>query len=41
MPFLMVGLSLAHLSFLHTAGSSNPTGIDSRLEVIRFYPYFF
>jgi ubiquinol-cytochrome c reductase cytochrome b subunit len=29
-----------HISLLHEAGSSNPTGVPSMLEVIPFTPYF-
>lgn len=40
LPFLIVGLVIAHLSVLHTNGSTNPLGISSSLDKISFYPYF-
>lgn len=39
-PFLMVGLTLLHLSFLHIDGSTNPLGLDDAHDFIPFYPYF-
>jgi len=41
MPFLIAGLSIAHLSLLHTAGSNNPLGINTNVDSISFYPYFY
>jgi len=41
MPFVIAGLSLAHLSLLHTGGSNNPLGINTNVETIPFYPYFY
>jgi len=41
MPFLIAGLTLIHLSFLHTEGSNNPLGINFNIETISFYPYFY
>jgi ubiquinol-cytochrome c reductase cytochrome b subunit len=41
MPFLIAGLVLVHLSLLHTVGSNNPLGINTNIEVISFYPYFY
>ena len=40
-PFLIVGLVLVHLSLLHTAGSNNPLGVNSSIDSIVFYPYFY
>jgi quinol-cytochrome oxidoreductase complex cytochrome b subunit len=39
-PFLMVGLTLLHLSLLHIDGSTNPLGLDDGHDFIPFYPYF-
>jgi len=41
MPFLIAGLTIAHLSLLHTAGSNNPLGINTNVDCIPFYPYFY
>jgi len=41
MPFVIVGLVIVHLALLHKVGSSNPLGINTNVETISFYPYFF
>jgi ubiquinol-cytochrome c reductase cytochrome b subunit len=41
MPFLIAGVTLAHLSLLHGAGSNNPLGINTNVDTIPFYPYFY
>ncbi len=41
MPFLIVGFVLIHLSLLHKDGSNNPLGINSNVDTIPFYPYFY
>lgn len=41
LPFLIVGLTVIHLSLLHKDGSNNPLGIDSNEETVPFYPYFY
>ena len=41
MPFVIVGLTIVHLSLLHTVGSNNPLGINTNLDSIPFYPYFY
>ena len=41
MPFLIAGLTLLHLSLLHKDGSNNPLGINTNIETISFYPYFY
>jgi len=43
LPFLIVGLVLAHLALLHEGGigSTNPLGTDSTPYRIPFYPYFY
>jgi ubiquinol-cytochrome c reductase cytochrome b subunit len=41
MPFVIVGLVASHLALLHAEGSNNPLGINSNVELIPFYPYFY
>ena len=41
MPFVIAGLTLVHLSLLHTSGSNNPLGINVNVDSITFYPYFY
>ena len=41
LPFALAGLSIVHLALLHKDGSSNPLGVDSHVDKISFYPYFF
>ena len=41
LPFVLVGLTMVHLALLHKDGSSNPLGVDSGIDRIPFYPYFF
>jgi len=41
MPFVIAGLTVIHLSLLHTVGSNNPLGINTNVESIPFYPYFY
>nr|BAX90091.1 cytochrome b [Peltocephalus dumerilianus] len=40
MPFLISGLTLIHLTFLHDTGSNNPTGLNSNTDKVPFHPYF-
>ena len=40
-PFIILGLTVIHLSLLHAEGSNNPIGLDSNPETIPFYPYFY
>jgi len=40
-PFLIVGVTLIHLSLLHKDGSNNPLGINTNIDTIPFYPYFY
>jgi len=39
-PFLIAALSLIHILYLHQEGSSNPLGINSSNDTIKFHPYF-
>jgi ubiquinol-cytochrome c reductase cytochrome b subunit len=41
MPFAIVGLTIVHLSLLHKEGSNNPLGINTNIDTIPFYPYFY
>nr|BAM14855.1 cytochrome b [Caudacaecilia sp. KUHE 17334]BAM14876.1 cytochrome b [Ichthyophiidae sp. KUHE 39230]BAM14877.1 cytochrome b [Ichthyophiidae sp. KUHE 39231]BAM14906.1 cytochrome b [Ichthyophiidae sp. BORN12820]BAM14909.1 cytochrome b [Caudacaecilia cf. asplenia BORN 23435] len=40
LPFLIIGMSILHLIFLHETGSNNPTGLESNTDKIPFHPYF-
>nr|YP_009992010.1 cytochrome b [Nothoprocta perdicaria]QNN84910.1 cytochrome b [Nothoprocta perdicaria] len=40
LPFLIAGISIVHLTFLHETGSNNPLGIVSHCDKIPFHPYF-
>nr|AAC35383.1 cytochrome b [Priotelus temnurus] len=40
LPFMIAGLTLIHLTFLHESGSNNPLGITSNSDKIPFHPYF-
>nr|ADC97445.1 cytochrome b [Empidonax traillii] len=40
LPFMITGLTLIHLTFLHETGSNNPLGISSDCDKIPFHPYF-
>nr|YP_009433398.1 cytochrome b [Tringa semipalmata]ATD85202.1 cytochrome b [Tringa semipalmata] len=40
LPFIIAGLTLIHLTFLHETGSNNPLGIVSNCDKIPFHPYF-
>jgi ubiquinol-cytochrome c reductase cytochrome b subunit len=41
LPFIIAGLTIIHLSLLHKNGSNNPLGINTNVETISFYPYFY
>nr|ACO87566.1 cytochrome b [Eremias persica] len=40
LPFVILGLSMIHLLFLHETGSNNPTGLNSNSDKIPFHPYY-
>uniref|UniRef100_A0AAU7E3A2 Cytochrome b n=1 Tax=Kinosternon leucostomum postinguinale TaxID=3035465 RepID=A0AAU7E3A2_9SAUR len=40
LPFMVAGLAMTHLLFLHETGSNNPTGLNSNIDKIPFHPYF-
>lgn len=39
-PFLVAGLTMIHLLFLHQRGSNNPLGINANVDKLPFHPYF-
>jgi quinol-cytochrome oxidoreductase complex cytochrome b subunit len=41
LPFIIAGITIIHLALLHKDGSNNPIGVDSGVDKISFYPYFF
>jgi ubiquinol-cytochrome c reductase cytochrome b subunit len=41
MPFIIAGLVIIHLSLLHNDGSNNPLGLNTNVETVSFYPYFY
>nr|QBP33677.1 cytochrome b [Sarothrura rufa] len=40
LPFVIAGITLIHLTFLHETGSNNPLGISSNCDKIPFHPYY-
>nr|YP_008757870.1 cytochrome b [Sepiella inermis]AGS18377.1 cytochrome b [Sepiella inermis] len=40
LPFLLLGLFVLHLLFLHQTGSNNPLGVNSNLNKIPFHQYY-
>jgi ubiquinol-cytochrome c reductase cytochrome b subunit len=40
-PFLIAGMSIVHLALLHEHGSNNPIGVESSVDKVSFYPYFY
>lgn len=41
LPFVLLGVVLLHLIFLHLEGSLNPLGLNQYPDKITFYPYFY
>lgn len=41
LPFIIAALALVHLYILHIYGSGNPLGINSKIDSLSFYPYFY
>lgn len=39
-PFILVGLVIIHLVYLHNLGSSNSIGINGNVDKIPFHPYY-
>jgi quinol-cytochrome oxidoreductase complex cytochrome b subunit len=40
LPFIILLLSIIHISFLHESGSTNPLGVPSIYDIIPFTPYY-
>lgn len=40
LPFIIAGITLIHLLFLHQTGSNNPLGMNSNSDKIPFHPYY-
>ena len=40
-PFVLLGLIITHLLFLHETGSRNPVGLGLSVDKIPFHPYFY
>ena len=40
LPFLIAGMSIVHLLFLHQTGRRNPLGLNRNFDKISFHPYF-
>ena len=40
LPLVLLAITLLHLILLHEKGSTNPLGVCSKLDIVRFYPYF-
>lgn len=41
LPFLIAGLVVIHLALLHKDGSSNPIGVNTSVDNVSFYPYYY
>ena len=41
LPLIIAGASVVHLAALHQYGSNNPSGTNSSVDKISFYPYFY
>jgi quinol-cytochrome oxidoreductase complex cytochrome b subunit len=40
LPFIILGLSIIHLLFLHTTGTRNPLGLNRNIDKSPFHPHF-
>nr|ALO70630.1 cytochrome b [Ischnosoma splendidum] len=40
LPFIITAMVLIHLLFLHQTGSNNPVGLNSKIDMVPFHPYF-
>jgi len=40
LPFVIAGISIVHLLFLHQTGSNNPLGLNSNIDKIPFHPFY-
>jgi len=41
LPFIIAGFTLLHLTLLHQEGSNNPLGLNTNIDSLPFYPYFY
>ena len=41
LPFVISGASIVHIAALHQYGSNNPLGVNSTVDKLPLYPYFF
>ena len=41
LPFIIAAASIVHIAALHQYGSNNPLGVNSSVDKIPFYPYFY
>jgi ubiquinol-cytochrome c reductase cytochrome b subunit len=41
MPFVIAGVVIVHLALLHKDGSNNPLGLNTNVDTISFYPYYY
>jgi quinol-cytochrome oxidoreductase complex cytochrome b subunit len=40
LPFALAAVAIVHIGALHQNGSNNPLGIDTTVDKVSFYPYF-
>merc|ERR1712240_732770 len=40
LPFIIAGIRMIHLLFLHQTGRNNPLGLNRNFDKISFHPYF-
>lgn len=40
LPFVVLGMRVAHVLLLHNNGSRNPLGLDTTELVVPFHPYY-
>lgn len=40
LPFVVAGLRIVHLLFLHQTGRNNPIGVNRNFDKLTFHPYF-
>lgn len=40
LPFIIIGITITHLLFLHQTGRNNPLGIRRNFDKVAFHPYF-
>lgn len=40
LPFVVAGLRMVHLLFLHQTGRNNPLGVNRNFDKVSFHPYF-